>query len=168
MLRRGCTATSLSVPGHHSIVNCVHQATHVLSMEGLCLYDLKKAFPRLEQITMSGRCPASASDSASHYYCEQCCGAFFLQNRFRSLLANVRVCSSFPSAQSSRYAWRSSCFVGLLTLGSSQEKWPTAGGGHGCSFPAAQYIQTTLGTTSLKLLKAASPHIVDRFISVLL
>ena len=106
MLRRGCTATSLSLPGHQSTVSCFYGAMQVLTSQSLYLYDMGCYFPRLEQITIGGKCLAEAPKPVlrARYFCSQCQRAFSLQNNFRSLLTDVKVRSSSFSASATKSA----------------------------------------------------------------
>ena len=90
MLKRGRTATSLSVPGHQSARLCVYDAMNVLRLQGLNLWGLRGFFPKLEQITISGQCLASGATSRST--CSGCFEAFCLHLSFNFLLSDVRVC----------------------------------------------------------------------------
>ena len=91
MLRRGFTATVLSVPHHQSTEDCMYHALDVLRSQGLYLYDLDQSFPILEQITMGRRCPTEASNPPSHYSCKDCRDADILRLRFSRLLSRVKV-----------------------------------------------------------------------------
>ena len=124
MLRRGSTATSLSVPSPQSTDSCMYQAYDVLRSQGLYLYDLREMFPRLEQITIGRRCLAGASGPASHFKRGECCAAFEVEKYFKSLLSHVKVCSSLSSAHCARLQGQekeNTCFVVLHTLGRSNQ-----------------------------------------------
>ena len=93
MLRRGRTATSLSVPGHQSAHPCVYSTMDVLRSQGIHVYNLGRVFSSLEQITVGGRCPSRASAPESSYYnCRDCLEAKVFHESFRAFLANVKVC----------------------------------------------------------------------------
>ena len=120
MLRRGRTATSLSVPRHKlkSEKDCMYHAMGVLRSQGLKLYGLEEWFPRLEQITIGRRCPTEASNPPSRYSCKACqdgdlvnlaSDACSQEPRYDPpfLCTVYKVCTIIQ------------CFVGLLTSGSS-------------------------------------------------
>ena len=91
------------------------------------LYGVFNGLPKLEQITVGGRCLATASVLvASRFFCRECRKALTMQVYFSYLLTNIKVCSfssSFSQATSVADG-----FAGSQTLGSSPEKWHTAGG----------------------------------------
>ena len=58
MLRRGSTATSLSLPGHQSTAACMKPAMYFLREQGLCLYHFRKLHPRVG-ISILGKCLAN-------------------------------------------------------------------------------------------------------------
>ena len=93
MLRRGRTATSLSVPGHQSAIPCVYSTMDVLRSQGIHGYDLGKFFSSLEQITVGGRCPSRASAPVLSYNtCRHCLEDYIFHKDFRAFLADVKVC----------------------------------------------------------------------------
>ena len=102
MLRRGCTATSLCIPGHcdQSTLNGFYGAMQTLASQSPYLFNMGNYFLRVEQITIGGRCLTEAPNpvSRARYLCSQCQRATYLHSSFRSLLANVKVCSSSSSA----------------------------------------------------------------------
>ena len=164
VLRRGCTTTSLSVRGQESTSRTLRCAMKVLNSQGLDLYDLGTAFPRLEQISV-GRSRRCHDDDYDPMYCNS--SPFDTHTYFAALLSNVKVCSSLSSAQTARSVKDVHAQVAAIFQGSAK-RWHTAGGGHDCSNAAKALlgVQTIQGGPR-KLLKAASPHADDRSNGVL-
>ena len=101
MLRRGCTATSLSVPTQQqTVVDCLSNAFDVTSWtvsrsQGLdiYLYELGSSFPALNQMTIGKRCMTETSTSVSHEDFRDCDhDDIRLQCHFGLLLSRVKVC----------------------------------------------------------------------------
>ena len=102
MLRRGCTATSLSIPcQRQSVVDCLSNAFDVTSWtilrsQGLdiYLYELGRTFPALKQMTIGRRCMTETSKPQSHKDFRDCNhDDIRLQCHFGLLLSKVKVCS---------------------------------------------------------------------------
>ena len=104
MLRRGHTATSLSIPGHQSTLDCL---SHAMTLQGSHLCGVLNGLPNLEQITVGGGCLATASVPTSRFDCMECRNAFVMQMYFGSFLSRVKVCSS-----SSSFRQATSCAYG--------------------------------------------------------
>ena len=102
MLKRGRTATSLSVPGHQSPAKCVQHTMNILRLQGLRLHDLCGYFPRIEQTTIGGVCLAGASSPRSRYCCKECTEGAKLQVYFGFSLLDIKVCFSSSSAHAIR------------------------------------------------------------------
>ena len=103
MLKRGRTATSLSVPGHQSPAKCVQLAQvehtmNILRSQGLRLHDLCGHFPRIEQIIIGGVCLAGAYSPRLRYCCRECTEGSKLQVYFGFSLLDIKVCFSSYSA----------------------------------------------------------------------
>ena len=106
VLRRGCTTTSLSVPGYEHTSPCIRHAMDALShlrLLGAHLYDLGTVFPKLEQISV-GRSRRRCQDDD---YDPRCCTfdgvPFDTQTYFGPLISNAKVCSSSSSARATRF-----------------------------------------------------------------
>ena len=92
VLKRGYTATSLSVPSHQSRLDCVAHAVNDLGLQGLYLHDLCEHFPSLEQVTIGGVCTTGPATLLSRYYCGNCHEGFEMHVFFRALLSDIKVC----------------------------------------------------------------------------
>lgn len=103
VLRRGCTTTSLSVPGYVHTSPRIQHAMDALRLLDPHLYDLGIVFPKIEQISAgrSRRC-------LDYVYDPSCCTGdavpFDTQTYFGPLISNAKVCSSSSSAQAIRTA----------------------------------------------------------------
>ena len=97
VLRRGCTTTSLSVPGYEHTSMRISRAMDALNLLGPHLYDLDIAFPRLEQISVgrSRRCQDYVHDPM---WCMGDANPFDTRTYFATLISNAKVCSSSSSA----------------------------------------------------------------------
>ena len=101
VVRRGGTATSLSIPGHYRTEDCLPHAMNVLRSEGfdICMCHMGNIFPELKQMTIGRRCVTEASNPSLYDSCKDCHDAILLQLHFDCLLSKVRVCSSSLPAQ---------------------------------------------------------------------
>ena len=101
VVRRGGTATSLSIPGHYRTEDCLQHAMDVLISKGLdiCLCHMGNIFTNLKQMTIGRRCVTEASNPLLYDSCKECHDAILLELRFDCLLSEVKVCSSSLPAQ---------------------------------------------------------------------
>ena len=102
MLRRGCTAISLSVSGHQSTANGLEDAIKALRLPSIYMLKLGILFPRLQQISTGGKCLAKPSHPIMLYSCRDCFVIFLTHSCVGPLLSNVKVCSSLSSAPANK------------------------------------------------------------------
>ena len=91
VLKRGYTATSLSLPGHQSPSDYAFHTMNVLRLRGIYLHDMCKHFPRLEQVTIGRICLAKPPTLGSRYYCGECHEGFGMHLYFRAWLSGIKV-----------------------------------------------------------------------------
>ena len=103
VLRRGCTTTSLSVPGYEHTSPRIRRAMETLRLLGPHQYDLGIFFPKLEQISV-GRSRRHLDYIYDPKWCTGNAVPFDTRTYFGPLLPNAKVCSSSLSAQATRSA----------------------------------------------------------------